>query len=83
LGAASALLSTDFFSAILAGAGAAFAADFSGFDWAAARPGLSTDLEETGFAAVTGLFVDFVSAAWGNAATDLAGTSRVSVFKLA
>jgi hypothetical protein len=83
LGTASALLSTDFFSAVLAAAGAAFSGGLLGVDWAAARPGLSADLDEAGFAAVAGLSVDFVSAAWGNVATDLAGTSRVSVFKLA
>ena len=50
--------------------------------WAAARPGLSTDFFVAGFAAVAGLSVDW-PVARGNATTVLAGTSRVSVFRLA
>ena len=50
---------------------------------AAARPGLSADLLWAGFAAVTGLSVDFIPVGWDTASTGLAGTSRVSVFKLA
>jgi hypothetical protein len=51
---------------------------------AAARPGLSTDFFGAGIAAATGLSADFV---WvgcrGKAATCVAGTSRVPVFRLA
>ena len=71
----------------LAAAEATFAVTIFGpalpTDLAAARPGLSTDCVGAGFAAVTGLSVDFVPVAKGNRATGLAGTSRVSVFKLA
>ena len=41
------------------------------------------DFVVAGFAAAAGLSVDFGTAGRGNAATILAGTSRVSVFKLA
>jgi hypothetical protein len=82
-GAASTTLSTDFFGAGLAATEAVFTTGFFGADWAAARPGLSADLDGAGFAAVTGLSVDFVPVASGNEATGLAGTSRVSVFRLA
>ena len=50
--------------------------------WAAARPGFSTDFVAAGLAAIAGLSVD-LAVVWGNATTDRAGTSRVSVFKLA
>src|SRR6185369_6010981 len=51
---------------------------------AAARPGLSTDFFGAGIAAATGLSVDFVWAGCrGKAATCVAGTSRVPVFRLA
>jgi hypothetical protein len=83
LGEASALLSTDFLGAGVAAAEAVFTTGFFGADWAAARPGLSADLDGAGFAAVTGLSVDFVPVASENGAAGLAGTSRVSVFKLA
>ena len=71
LAVATAGLSTDFFSAGFA------------LDLAAARPGLSADFLSTGFAAVTGLSADFRSVGRGVATTGFAGTSRVSVFKLA
>ena len=75
-------LSTDFFSACLAGAAAVFAGSFA-VDLAAARPGLSADLDRAGFAAVTGLSADFDSAGRGIWAAVFAGTSRVSVLRLA
>src|SRR5947209_7720056 len=67
-------LSTDF---LLASSAPAF---LNG--WAAARPGFSTDLLSAGLAAFAGLSVD-VAIAWGNVAIGRAGTSRVSVFRLA
>ena len=81
LGEASARLSTDFLGAGMAAAEAVLHGPLRR-NWAAARPGLSADLDGAGFAAVTGLSVDFVPAP-ENSAAGLAGTSRVSVFKLA
>ena len=80
--AATAGLSTVF----LAGAEAAFSGPFFVECWAAARPGFSTDLAKglagAGLAAFAGSSVD-LAVVWGNATTDRAGTSRVSVFRLA
>jgi hypothetical protein len=76
-------LSTDFFGALFAGGCERVADAFAGVDLAAARPGLSADCTRAGFAAVTGLSVDFVADCRGVAATAFAGTSRVSVLKLA
>jgi hypothetical protein len=51
--------------------------------WAAARPGFFADFLSAGFAVVAGLPADLRPAAWGNSAAGFAGTSRVSVFRLA
>jgi hypothetical protein len=86
LAEASAALSTDFFGVGLAIATArtgAVTIAFAGWDLAAARPGLSVDLVEAGFAAVTGLSMDLAAAGRGVATTAFAGTSRVSVLRLA
>jgi hypothetical protein len=83
LAAATAGLSTDFFSGGLAAVEAVLSTASFGVNLAAARPGLSADLLWAGFAAVTGLSMDFIPVAKGIWATGLAGTSRVSVFKLA
>jgi hypothetical protein len=77
-----ACLSTVFFAPGAALPSAGLSALRAG-DWAAARPGLSTDLVMAGFAAAAGLSVDFGTVGRGIASTVLAGTSRVSVFKLA
>ena len=69
-------LSTDFLAAAWTGLVAGF------FGWAAARPGFPTDGFFAGFAAETGLSVD-IAVVRGNATTNRAGTSRVSVLRLA
>jgi len=79
LAAVAGALSTDFFGP----AESALARGFEAGDLAAARPGLSADLDGAGFAAVTGLSVDLSAAGRDMAGTASAGTSRVSVFKLA
>jgi hypothetical protein len=82
LAATAAGLSTIFSGGFFAVAAAVPFWSFLMLDWAAARPGFATDFIETGFAASAGLSVD-LAVVWGNATTDRAGTSRVSIFKLA
>lgn len=69
-------LSTDFLAAIFTGTSAGF------FDWAAARPDFTAVVDWAGLADVAGFSVDR-AIVWGNATIDRAGTSRVSVFRLA
>ena len=87
----SAGLSTDFLitvcTRICAGLAGLATATGSGFrtgilDWAAARSGFTADLGCAGLADVAGLSAD-LAVVRGNATTDRAGTSRVSIFKLA
>src|SRR4051794_40731752 len=75
---ATAGLSTDF----LVATETALATGFLTEGWAAARPGFSADSFFAGFAAAAGLSVE-LAVVWGNATTNRAGTSRVSVFRLA